>query len=331
MLLLVLALWKRGGVTAWMSVRSIEGIYDEGYTTTRENVATRVFFRSFLEDVSTGRGAGGRARRARVLGRRTPVNPPSLTGRRPDASATSLCAVEWSAGSGRQRRFGVGTRPTRANAGRVLFAGGGHRATRSRDDAAPPEGRATGYRVGTDAACVPEPSQRLLGVREFHLRVRGVLRVRLRARGRRPRRCRNTLGRAHRARVEAARRERERRTRARTRPRGFSKARERRVPIGLEMDARASVPRAELKCGVQEIFLRAFKARGGAEELKPKETHVSECLPIQVGEAGPTAGARSESTIRVASCGFRDVACRLSPPRALLRARVTQPLATQET
>ena len=240
-------------------------------------------------------------------------------------------AVEWSAGSGRQRRFGVGTRPTRANAGRVLFAGGGHRATRSRDDAAPPEGRATGYRVGTDAACVPEPSQRLLGVREFHLRVRGVLRVRLRARGRRPRRCRNTLGRAHRARVEAARRERERRTRARTRPRGFSKARERRVPIGLEMDARASVPRAEMKCGAQEIFLRAFKARGGAEELKPKETHVSGCLPIQVGEAGPTAGARSESTIRVASCGFRDVACRLSPPRALLRARVTQPLATQET
>lgn len=240
-------------------------------------------------------------------------------------------AVEWSAGSGRQRRFGVGTRPTRANAGRVLFAGGGHRATRSRDDAAPPEGRATGYRVGTDAACVPEPSQRLLGVREFHLRVRGVLRVRLRARGRRPRRCRNTLGRAHRARVEAARRERERRTRARTRPRGFSKARERRVPIGLEMDARASVPRAELKCGAQEIFLRAFKAQGGAEELKPKETHVSGCLPIQVGEAGPTAGARSESTIRVASCGFRDVACRLSPPRALLRARVTQPLATQET
>lgn len=95
MLLLVLALWKRGGVTAWMSVRSIGGIYDEGYTTTRENVATRVFFRSFLEDVSTGRGAGGRARRARVLGRRTPVNPPSLTGRRPDASATSLCA-RWS-------------------------------------------------------------------------------------------------------------------------------------------------------------------------------------------------------------------------------------------
>jgi hypothetical protein len=34
------------------------------------------------------------------------------------------------------------------------------------------------------------------------------------------------------------------------------------------MDARASVPRAELKCGAQEIFLRAFKARGGAEELK---------------------------------------------------------------
>jgi hypothetical protein len=95
------------------------------------------------------------------------------------------------------------------------------------------------------------------------------------------------------------------------------------------MDARASVPRAELKCGAQEIFLRAFKARGGAEELKPKETHVSGCLPI--GEAGLTAGARSESTIRVASCGFRDVACRLSPPRALLRARVTQPLATQET
>lgn len=47
------------------------------------------------------------------------------------------------------------------------------------------------------------------------------------------------------------------------------------------MDARASVPRAELKCGAQEIFLRAFKAQEGAEELKPKETHVSGCLPIQ--------------------------------------------------
>ena len=55
-----------------------------------------------------GRGAGGRARRAREA--RTPVNPPSLTGRRPDASATSLRLVEWSLGSGRERRFGVGTR-----------------------------------------------------------------------------------------------------------------------------------------------------------------------------------------------------------------------------
>ena len=93
MLLLVLALWKRGGVTAWMSVRSIGGIYDEGYTTTRENVATRVFFRSWKTSRRDGARVG--ARRARVLGRRTPVNPPSLTGRRPDASATSLCA-RWS-------------------------------------------------------------------------------------------------------------------------------------------------------------------------------------------------------------------------------------------
>ena len=320
-----------------MDERSIDrrdirrGIHDDARKRRDEGFLSFVLGRR-LDGTGRGWARAASARSRKTHPGESAVADRSAAGRERDEPVR---AVEWSAGSGRQRRFGVGTRPTRVNAGRVLVAGGGHRATRSRDDAAPPEGRATGYRVGTDAACVPEPSQRLLGVREFHLRVRGVLRVRLRARGRRPRRCRNTLGRAHRARVEAARRERERRTRARTRPRGFSKARERRVPIGLEMDARASVPRAELKCGAQEIFLRAFKARGGAEELKPKETHVSECLPIQVqvlvGEAGPTAGARSESTIRVASCGFRDVACRLSPPRALLRARVTQPLATQET
>jgi hypothetical protein len=57
-----------------------------------------------------GRRAGRGWARAAALEARTPVNPPSLTGRRPDASATSLRAVEWSLGSGRERRFGVGTR-----------------------------------------------------------------------------------------------------------------------------------------------------------------------------------------------------------------------------
>ena len=94
MLLLVLALWKRGGVTAWMSVRSIGAFARDTYATARAKTSRRGF--SFvLGRRLTGRGAGGRARRARVLGRRTPVNPPSLTGRRPDASATSLCA-RWS-------------------------------------------------------------------------------------------------------------------------------------------------------------------------------------------------------------------------------------------
>jgi len=63
-LLLVLALWKRGGVTAWMSVRSIGGIYDEGYTTTRENVATRVFFRSWKTSRRDGARVGARGERA---------------------------------------------------------------------------------------------------------------------------------------------------------------------------------------------------------------------------------------------------------------------------
>jgi len=70
-----------------------------GRDTRRRRAKTSPFDEGFLSFVlgrlSTGRGAGGRARRARVLGRRTPVNPPSLTGRRPDASATSLCA-RWS-------------------------------------------------------------------------------------------------------------------------------------------------------------------------------------------------------------------------------------------
>ena len=67
MLLLVLALWKRGGVTAWMSVRSIGAFARDTYATTRENVATRVFFRSFLEDVSfleDGARVGARGERA---------------------------------------------------------------------------------------------------------------------------------------------------------------------------------------------------------------------------------------------------------------------------
>ena len=218
------------------------------------NGRRRLFFllsRRGFSVSEVGRRAGRGWARAAALEARTPVNPPSLTGRRPDASATRLRLVEWSLGSGRERRFGGWNATTRANAGRVFFSVGGHRATRSRDGAAPPEGRATGWRVGADAVCVPEPSQRLFGVREFHLRVRGLLRVRLRARGRRPRACRNTLGRAHLARVEAARRERERRMRTRTRACVSSKARERLVPIGLEMDARASVPLAELECGAQ--------------------------------------------------------------------------------
>ena len=224
-----------------------------------------------------GRGAGGRARRAREA--RTPVNPPSLTGRRPDASATSLRLVAWSLGSGRERRFGVGTR-RRARTRVACFLGRwAHRDAVSRRRGA--AGRARdGWRVGTDAVCVPEPSQRLFGVREFHLRVRGLLRVRLRARGRRPRACRNTLGRAHLARVEAARRERERRMRTRTRACVSSKARERLVPIGLEMDARASVPRAELKCGAQGMSFAvqspstSQRGRGFREE-----THVQGVCP----------------------------------------------------
>jgi hypothetical protein len=48
------------------------------------------------------------------------VNPPSLTGRRPDASATSLRLVEWSLGSGRERPVRGWNATTRANAGRVF-------------------------------------------------------------------------------------------------------------------------------------------------------------------------------------------------------------------
>lgn len=284
MLLLVLALWKRvdwcNGVLL-MSVRSIGGIYDEG-DTRRRRAKTSRRFEGFLSFVlgrrrGTGRGAGGRARRARVLGRRTPVNPPSLTGRRPDASATSLCA-RWSGAREAGVSGGSGLEHDRRARTRVACfsqavgtARRGLATTRRRR-----KGARRGYRVGTDAACVPEPSQRLLGVREFHLRVRGVLRVRLRARGRRPRRCRNTLGRAHRARVEAARRERERRTRARTRPRGFSKARERRVPIGLEMDARASVPRrAEMRsAGNLPARVQSAGRRGRAETKRNARVRV---------------------------------------------------------
>ena len=217
------------------------------------NERRRLFFllsRRGFSFSEVGRRAGRGWARAAALEARTPVNPPSLTGRRPDASATSLRLVEWSLGSGRERRFGVGTR-RRARTRVACFLGrwAPRDAVSRRRGAA---GRARdGWRVGADAVCVPEPSQRLFGVREFHLRVRGLLRVRLRARGRRPRACRNTLGRAHLARVEAARRERERRMRTRTRACVSSKARERLVPIGLEMDARASVPRAELKCGAQ--------------------------------------------------------------------------------
>ena len=162
--------------------------------------------------------------------------------------------------------------------GRVFFSVGGHRATRSRDGAAPPEGRATGWRVGADAVCVPEPSQRLFGVREFHLRVRGLLRVRLRARGRRPRACRNTLGRAHLARVEAARRERERRMRTRTRACVSSKARERRVPIGLEMDARASVPRRAQMRSAGNVFCSS-KPKSQRGQGFREETHVQGVCP----------------------------------------------------
>lgn len=215
----------------------------------------------------------------------------------------------------------------RALRGGVFFSVGGHRATRSRDDAAPPEGRATGSRVGTDTVCVPEPSQRLLGVREFHLRVRGVRGVRLRARGRRPRACSNHLGRAHLARVEAARRERESEMRARTRACAFSKARERRVSIGLVMDALASVPRAELKCG-----FRSSSKRRKSCSLFPTGLllHVS-AVRVFAHRRGRVRLQNRESTIVLDSSGSRDVASIVYPCRAVLRAQVTQPHATQET
>jgi hypothetical protein len=71
------------------------------------------------------------------------VNPPSLTGRRPDASATSLRLVAWSSGAGVSGGSGLERDDARERGSRV-FSVGGHRATRSRDGAAPPEGRATG-------------------------------------------------------------------------------------------------------------------------------------------------------------------------------------------
>jgi hypothetical protein len=94
-----------------VSVRSGEGKGERGERSVNERtealvfsfVATRVFS-------EVGRRAGRGWARAAALEARTPVNPPSLTGRRPDASATSLRLVEWSLGSGRERRFGVGTR-----------------------------------------------------------------------------------------------------------------------------------------------------------------------------------------------------------------------------
>lgn len=77
------------------------------------NGRRRLFFllsRRGFSFSEVGRRAGRGWARAAALEARTPVNPPSLTGRRPDASATSLRLVEWSLGSGRERRFGVGTR-----------------------------------------------------------------------------------------------------------------------------------------------------------------------------------------------------------------------------
>ena len=64
MLLLVLALWKRGGVTAWMSVRSIGAFARDTYATARENVATRVFFRSWKTSRRDGARVGARGERA---------------------------------------------------------------------------------------------------------------------------------------------------------------------------------------------------------------------------------------------------------------------------
>ena len=237
--------------------------------------------------------------------------------------------MEWSAGSGRQRRFGVwNTTDARERGSRAFRRRWAPRDAVSRRRAAAgrardgiPRRHRRGMRTRAIAATpwgprVPPPSPRsppsptprsrsaTSPVQEHP----------------RPRSSRSGRSRAARAREADAR--------TNAPPRFLEGARTPRSDRSRDGRARL-LPRAELKCGAQEIFLRAFKAQEGAEELKPKETHVSGCLPI--GEAGPTAGARSESTIRVASCGFRDVACRLSPPRALLRARVTQPLATQET
>ena len=330
MLLLVLALWKRGGVTAWMSVRSIGGIYDEGYTTTRENVATRVFFRSFLEDVSTGRGAGGRARRARVLGRRTPVNPPSLTGRRPDASATSLCA-RWSGAreAGVSGGRGLNTTDARERGSRAFRRRWAPRdavsrrrgaAGRARDGV--PRRHRRGMRTRAIAATpwgprVPPPSPRsppsptprsrsaTSPVQEHP----------------RPRSSRSGRSRAARAREADAR--------TNARPRFLEGARTPRSDRSRDGRARLrTARRAEMRsAGNLPARVQSAGRRGRAETKRNARVRVF---------AHRRGGSDCWSAIRIddtggGSCGFRDVACRLSPPRALLRARVTQPLATQET
>ena len=259
------------------------------------------------------------------------MNPPSLTGRRPDASATSLCA-RWS--GAREAGVSGGSGLEHDRRARTRVACFSQAVGTARRGLATTRRRRKGARRGTASAqtrhAYPSHRSDSLGSASStsesedssesdsalavgDLAGAGTPSAALIALGSKPRGASARGGRAHERAPAVSRR------RANAAFRSVSRW------------TRAPPYRAELKCGAQEIFLRAFKAQGGAEELKPKETHVSGCLPIQVGEAGPTAGARSESTIRVASCGFRDVACRLSPPRALLRARVTQPLATQET
>lgn len=142
------------------------------------------------------RGSSAGGRRAR---RRTPVNPPSLTGRRPAAVATSLRGA-WGGGrggraSGRARgETGAGgalAKNTRASEvhtrARGIWAPRADARGRTRDG-----GGARGARgAARRRANAPEPSQRLYRVRDLDV---GVGLVRL-ARGRA--RCRRCLPAAH--------------------------------------------------------------------------------------------------------------------------------------
>jgi hypothetical protein len=329
MLLLVLALWKRGGVTAWMSVRSIGAFARDTYATARENVATRVFFRSRKTSHGTGRGW---ARAASARSRKThpgesAVADRSAAGRERDEPVR---AVEWSAGSGRQRRFGVwNTTDARERGSRAFRRRWAPRdavsrrrgaAGRARDGI--PRRHRRGMRTRAIAATpwgprVPPPSPRsppsptprsrsaTSPVQEHP----------------RPRSSRSGRSRAARAREADAR--------TNAPPRFLEGARTPRSDRSRDGRARLRTARgAEMRsAGNLPARVQSAGRRGRAETKRNARVRVF---------AHRRGGSDCWSAIRIddtggGSCGFRDVACRLSPPRALLRARVTQPLATQET